>query len=84
MALDSTATGAATSNARTVPLFERDGIRYDRLGPRDVAGSSYDYVAQSWRDGHDHSHTASQAPDAAPLYCGGDLATCAPLVERGR
>jgi hypothetical protein len=37
-------------------------------------GCHYDYVAQAWRDGHDHAHFTSD--DSPLVFCGADGATC--------
>jgi hypothetical protein len=37
---------------------------------------SYDYRAQSWRDGHDHAHIVSNDDTAPLLFCGADVTTC--------
>lgn len=48
-----------------------------------VAGSSYDYRAQAWREFHDHYHVGLNVGAGHGLpekgYCGADIATCQQL-----
>lgn len=73
--------GGGSRTPLVVPV--RDGVAYDALGPGTALGCHYDYKAQTWRDGHDHSHISTTHPQTAPLYCGTDLDTCAPHTTGG-
>lgn len=74
------ARGLLPEDRRPLAMPVHDGVTYDALGPGTDEGCSYDYRAQTWRDGHDHCHLSTSHPEAVPLYCGADLDTCAPAA----